>query len=90
MKNQNFELASSDEINIRLNDAHEFYFNILDPEEQPFFVSDEASIFDISSDSEEYLIKKCFDYYGVKLTCEQLTLPFWQVLDLLKGSSPDN
>ncbi len=90
MKSQNFEFSSSHAIDKRLDDAHEFYFNILDLEEQPLFISDEATIFDISSNSEESLIEKCFVYYRVKLTREQLTFPFWQVLDLLRKNHNHN
>jgi hypothetical protein len=54
------------------------------PDEEPAFVSDEATVWDISLSSEDELISRCFSHYGVQLRAEDLKLPLSRLLPVLK------
>ncbi len=60
--------------------AEEFYENILRPDEEPGFVSDEASLLDISLAPEELLIEKIKSHYGQTVTRFDLRRSFWSLL----------
>jgi hypothetical protein len=51
------------------------------PDEEPLFISDEATVWDISfSATEDELIDRCFIYYGVHLRAEELKQPLPRLL----------
>ena len=58
--------------------AEEFSKNILDDE--PFFVSDEANILDVSGAEPEELITKISNYYGKTISMADLRQPLWKLL----------
>jgi hypothetical protein len=66
--------------------AEEFYENILRPDEEPGFVSDDASLLDISLAPEEVLISKIETHYSRTVTASDLRKSFWVLLtDLNNG-----
>jgi hypothetical protein len=60
--------------------AEEFYESILRPDEELGFVSDEASLLDISLAPEEQLIEKIKAHYGKTITKFDLRRSFWSLL----------
>jgi hypothetical protein len=58
--------------------AKEFSKNILDDE--PFFVSDEANILDVSGEEPQELIARISNYYGKTLAMTDLRQPLWKLL----------
>lgn len=60
--------------------AEEFYESVLRPNEEPGFVSDEASLLDISLAPEELLIEKIKAHYGKSVTKFDLRRSFWSLL----------
>jgi hypothetical protein len=52
-------------------------------DESNLFVSDEATIWDVSSAPVEEVLRRCADYYRVPVSREDLTLPLWELLPLL-------
>ena len=48
--------------------------------EAPFFVSDEATVFDVSLASTEELLKRLSDYYHTSVSAEELRKPLWELL----------
>jgi hypothetical protein len=58
--------------------AEEFSKNILDDE--PFFVSDEANILDVSGAEPEELIVRISNYYGKTISMADLRQPLWKLL----------
>ena len=64
--------------------AQDFFDHVLDGEE-PFFVSDEAKIWDVSTDSREELIRRCSDYAGEPVSLEDLKQPLWKLLPQLSA-----
>ena len=65
--------------------AHEFFEHVLDGEE-PFFVSDEATVWDVSMASPEELIRKCSEYAGKPVSLEDLKQPLWKLLPQLSAT----
>ena len=63
--------------------AEEFYARVLQPDEEPGFVSDEASLLDISLAPKELLIEKIEAVYGKRITRFDLGRPFWSLLTRL-------
>lgn len=64
--------------------AQYFFDRVLDGEE-PFFVSDEAKIWDVSMDSPEELIRRCSEYAGEPVSLEDLKQPLWKLLPQLSA-----
>jgi hypothetical protein len=58
--------------------AEEFSKNILDDE--PFFVSDEATILDVSAAEPEELITRISNYYGKTISMADLQQPLWKLI----------
>ncbi|MGA2904076.1 MAG: hypothetical protein ABSD98_09610 [Candidatus Korobacteraceae bacterium] len=73
------EFASDTETRRLSAEAREFFEKIL-WDEQPVFVSDEATVFDISTTGPEVLSERCLRYYGTTLSAQDLAQPFWRVL----------
>ena len=66
--------------------ADEFFSNVLFDEE-PLFVSDEATIWDVSmSPTADELVKRCSSFYGTHVTAEDLRQPLWQLIEQLHQS----
>jgi hypothetical protein len=66
--------------------AEEFSKNILDDE--PFFVSDEATILDVSAAEPEELISRISNYYRRTISMADLKQPLWKlILQLNEGRS---
>lgn len=80
--------ADSSEIMKRKAAFDRFVDKLFEPELRPWFVSDEATIFEISGDTVEEIISKIKSTYGIELTHEQLRTPLWRLLDLLESDSP--
>ena len=52
-------------------------------DEEPFFISDEATIWDVSMATQEEIIKRCSEYYGIPVSMEDLKQPLWKLLPQL-------
>jgi hypothetical protein len=78
--------SSTIQISRRHDQAMEFYRVALDADELPYFVSDEATLYDLYAGDENELIDKCQHHYGVELRREHFLLPVWELLDYLSGS----
>ena len=81
------EFADDTEMAERAALAAEFFTAIrLDEEFQPFFVSDEAALYDIQMEDDEFVIRCVAQHYGVAITSpDDFRRPFWQLLDDLHG-----
>lgn len=60
-------------------EAKEFFESIL-YDEEPLFVSDEATIWDLSTSTADELLKRCSDYYGMPLASEDFKPPLWKLI----------
>jgi len=57
----------------------EFFESVIH-EFEPLFVSDEAKIWDVSTETAEQLTERLRNYYGYSVTAQELDLPLWQLL----------
>jgi hypothetical protein len=73
------ELSSDIEMRRLSMEAQEFFEKVL-YDEQPIFVSDEATILDLSTLSIEQLSERCETHYGEALSSEDLRQPLWKLL----------
>jgi hypothetical protein len=62
--------------------AEEFYRSILFDEE-PLFVSDEATLFDVWSGDIAEILDRCSAHYGVPLTLTDARQPLWKLIPML-------
>jgi hypothetical protein len=70
--------------------AEDFYNNILDEEDRPAFVSDEATVWGVWMATPEELLRRVTQYYGKPVTMDDLKQPFWKLLrQLNEGRSAD-
>jgi hypothetical protein len=66
--------------------ADEFFTNVL-YDEEPIFVSDEATIWDIScGPSEQELLQRCSTFYKAPVTAQDLAMPLWMLIEKLNHS----
>jgi len=80
-----FEFAPATRMVERDELAREFYSVVLDADEQPLFVADEATVYGVwFGEDEAELLARCYQHYGVMLKREQLHWRLWQVLDYLQ------
>lgn len=61
--------------------AQEFYEKILD--DKPFFVSDEANVFDVSGSEPDELLVRISKYYGKTVSMADLKQPLWKLIPQL-------
>ena len=69
--------------------ADEFYdaLGLIDDENRPFFVSDQAALYDIQMEDDEFVVGAVQRHYGFTLRVpEDFKRPFWQLLDDLRKS----
>lgn len=83
MKELKMEFSSDTEMQKIPDLKREFFEHVL-YDEDPVFVSDEATIWDVSMSSAEDLMKRCSKYYGILLKMDDLNQPLWKLLRQLK------
>lgn len=76
-------LAPDEDMQTLVPELAEFVQYVI-PDEEPTFVSDEATVWDISLSTEDELISRCSSHYGVQLRAEDLKLPLSRLLSELK------
>jgi len=77
-------LAGDMRMQERDSQANTFYSQILLPDEEPGFVSDEATLRDVSLAPDDEIIRKVQERYGKTLSGEDFRKPFWSLLDDLE------
>ena len=82
--NEKFRFGESDQLNKREQGLHEFLDRMFDEQDRPYFISDEACLYDIYSGDEMELIKRCEKWYGRQLIQRDFLMPIWQLLDTLQ------
>lgn len=79
-----WNLSGSPEISRRMEKAEEFCRALLESDEQPYFVSDEATLYDIFVGDEVELNDRCEAHYGVRLHASDFSIPVWRLIDELE------
>lgn len=62
--------------------VQEFFERVLFDEE-PLFVGDEATIWDVSMATPEELVRRCSEYYRTTVSSEDLKQPLWKLISQL-------
>ena len=83
MTEQNFPFETTDEINKRQKLLNKLILTILDEDERPYFVSDRATLYDITIKNEDEIINLISEKYGVLIQKEHFQIPIWKLLDFL-------
>jgi hypothetical protein len=73
------EFSSDNEIRNIPGLVGEFFQHVLFDEE-PLFVGDEATIWDVSMATPEELLNRLSEYYGQAVSLEDLKQPLWKLL----------
>ena len=68
--------------------VQEFLENVLFDEE-PLYVSDEATISDVSLANPDELAKRCSEYYGISVSADDLKQPLWRLIRELSDRRKD-
>ena len=63
---------------------------VLPDEGEPLFVSDEATLLDVSGSPPEEIARRCAAYYGANVTEDDLVIPLWRLLPLLEARRTRN
>ena len=72
-------LAGDKNVQLYLADVERLLRAVCDDEEFPWFVSDDATVFDVSTASEVELRERIAAAFGHVLTVDDLKLPLWQL-----------
>jgi hypothetical protein len=79
------ELSSDKEIQKIPELTREFFEHVLFDEE-PVFVGDEATIWDVSMATPEELARRCSEYYETPVSQQDLGQPLWKLIRHLNAS----
>jgi hypothetical protein len=56
---------------------------LVSKDERPYIVTDDATIFDVTSLDESELVERCIREFGVRPTHDELSYPLWRLAELL-------
>jgi hypothetical protein len=73
------EFASDNEMQKIPRLTQEFFEHVL-YDEEPLFISDEATIWDVSVNTAEELIRRCSEYYQKPVSAADLRQPLWKLI----------
>ncbi len=76
------EFSSDVEMRKVSREAQEFFEKVL-YDEEPLFVSDEATLWSVSMSDVADVLGRCSKHYGVPVSLEDTQQPFWKLLRML-------
>jgi len=82
-----YEMSDSVEMERRTAAAKRFFGAVMDSEEQPYFVSDEACLYDVYAGDDAELIERCHASFGYRLNGDDFRKPVWRLLDEVFGET---
>ena len=71
------------EVQARVERVAELLRHVCDKEELPYFVSDEATLFDVCTLAQEEIARRLASHYARSVQLAELRLPIWQLVDWL-------
>lgn len=83
--NQEFHLGESDKVKIRERYINEFLDRMFDNDDRPYFISNDACLYDIHAGDDVEFSQRFEKWYGKKLTQGDFRLPVWQLIDKIYG-----
>ena len=83
MSNNNYDFGETSELAKRCDVLRLFLERMFDEEDRPYFISDEACVYDIYAGLDSEFIKRCKEAFGYEMTESDFRLPVWCLLDKL-------
>ncbi len=83
MDKEKFQMADSTNIQERQSLINEFCDALFEEEDKPWFISDEACLYDITMEDDEILQAKIKQYYGIDIAVAMFKIKLWQLIDFL-------
>ena len=59
-------------------------------DEEPLFISDEATLLDLSMSHPDEIVRRCGAYYGADVSEGDLRVPLWRLLPVLEEQRTRN
>lgn len=78
-----YNLGDTDQLEKRTEALKCFLTLMFDADERPWFVADDATIYDIYIGSDAEFVERCKNAYGVAIAAADFRRPVWQILDKL-------
>ncbi len=75
------------EVQGRATRVEEMLRHVCGEEEFPYFVSDEATLFDVCTLTPEEIIERLASHYGRRVHLTELRLPIWKLVDWLDAAN---
>jgi hypothetical protein len=75
------------EVRARAARVEEVVRLVCDEEEFPYFVSDEATLFDVCTLTPEEIVERLASHYGTRVQSKELRLPIWKLVDWLDAAN---
>jgi len=79
-----FTLAPDGEIQARASRIEALLRAVCDDDERPWFVSNDASLYDVCSLETDEIVRRVKTHYGTTLQASDVGLPIWQLVDRLE------
>ena len=83
----NFIPEDSIEIGKRAGLLEEFINSVFDEEDRPYFVSDKATLYDLTCGDEKEIISRIERTFGISIMEEHFKLPVWELLDFISSKA---
>lgn len=83
---ESFRIGDSSHVRAMQDAIDEFLDHVVPNDERPMVVTDDASVFDVTTLDPEEIIARCVNFYGRGPSIEQLSLPLWKLVALLRLS----
>ncbi len=80
-------LEGDTHVQARMAQVEEMLRRVCDEDEFPWFVSDEATLFDVSTLTPEEIVDRLELHYGRRVQLTELRLPIWKLVDRLAAMS---
>lgn len=78
-------LQGDREVQVRVPAVERLLRCACDEEEFPWFVSDDATIYDVCTLSDDEILARIRSAYRVEINVKDLRLPIWKLVDKLAG-----
>lgn len=83
MTDDRYEFGETDKLSSRERELTEFLERMFDDEDRPYFVADEACLYDIYAGDNDEFVARGREQYGKTLSENDFRIPVWQLLDKL-------
>ncbi len=79
-----YTLFANDLLQRRQIQLNELILAVVDPEEYPFYMSDQATLYDVSTDDEQEIKTRFEHHYRIPYLSEYGVIPIWKLLDRIQ------